>query len=91
VQITAAPLEGRIGRSSRKAAEDLLDAGHAHLLASDAHIPEIREVGLAGAVDALADDELASYLTETVPAAIVAGEALPPPPLRKRRRRFLRR
>jgi protein-tyrosine phosphatase len=91
VQITAASLEGRIGRSSRKAAEDLLDAGHAHLLASDAHIPEIREVGLAGAVDALADDELASYLTETVPAAIVAGEALPPPPLRKRRRRFLRR
>jgi tyrosine-protein phosphatase YwqE len=55
----------------------------------DAHTPDIREVGLADAVEALADDELASYLTERAPATIVAGEALPPPPKRKRRRRFL--
>jgi protein-tyrosine phosphatase len=91
VQITAASLDGRIGRSSRKAAEELIANGRAHLLASDAHTPEVREVGLAGAVEALADEELASYMTEVAPAAIVAGEAPPPVPERKRRRRFLRR
>jgi protein-tyrosine phosphatase len=91
VQITAASLDGRIGRSSRKAAEELISAGHAHLLGSDAHTPDIREVGLAGAVEALGDHELASYLTEAAPGAIVAGEAVPPPPERKRRRGFLRR
>ena len=91
VQITAASLDGRIGRRSKKAAEELIAGGHAHLLASDAHTPEVREVGLAGAVEALADDELAHYLTEAAPAAIVAGESLPPRPARRRRRGFLRR
>lgn len=90
VQITAASLDGRIGRRSRQAAQELIEAGLAHLLASDAHLPEIREVGLAAAAEAL-DDELARYLTQTAPSAIVAGEAVPPPPARRRRRRFLRR
>lgn len=91
VQVTAASLEGRIGRGSRKAAEDLIEAGHAHLLASDAHTPEVREVGLAGAVEAVANDELAHFLTEEAPAAIVAGEAVPHPPTTRRRRRFFGR
>jgi protein-tyrosine phosphatase len=90
VQITAASLDGRIGRSARKAAQDLIEAGHAHILASDAHRPEIREVGLAAAVETL-DDELAGYLTQIAPAAIVVGEAVSPPPVPRRRRRFLRR
>jgi protein-tyrosine phosphatase len=90
VQITAASLDGRIGRRSRQAAQQLIEAGHAHVLASDAHLPEIREVGLATAAEAL-DDELARYLTQAAPSAIVAGEAVPPPPVRSRRRRFLRR
>jgi protein-tyrosine phosphatase len=90
VQITAASLDGRIGRRSRQAAQQLIEAGHAHVLASDAHLPEIREVGLATAAEAL-DDELARYLTQAAPSAIVAGEAVPPPPVRRRRRRFLRR
>jgi len=91
IQITAASLDGRIGRRSQKAAEELIAAGHAHLLASDAHTPDVREAGLADAVEALADEELARYLTETAPAAVVAGEPLPPRPTPKRRRGFLRR
>jgi protein-tyrosine phosphatase len=91
VQITAASLDGRVGRRSRKAAAELIAAGLAHLLASDAHTPQIREVGLAGALDALGDDALGHYLTETAPAAIVAGESVPPQPTSRRRRRFLRR
>jgi protein-tyrosine phosphatase len=89
VQITAASLDGRIGRRSRQAAQELIEAGLAHVLASDAHLPEIREVGLATATQAL-DDELAAYLTQAAPSAIVAGEAVPPPPVRRRRRRFRR-
>lgn len=91
VQLTAASVEGRIGRSSQRAAERLLDAGLAHVLASDAHTPEIREAGLAAAAEAVGDERLAAYLTVEVPGAIVAGEALPgpPPPRPRRRRRFL--
>jgi protein-tyrosine phosphatase len=91
VQITAASLDGRIGRRSKKAAEQIIRAGHAHLLASDAHTPEIREVGLAGAVEALGNRALARHLTLDVPAAIVAGEPVPPRPETGGRRRFLRR
>jgi protein-tyrosine phosphatase len=90
VQLTAASVEGRIGRSSQRAAQRLLDAGLAHVLASDAHTPEIREAGLATAVEAVGDERLAAYLTVEAPGAIVAGEALPgPPPRPRRRRRFL--
>ncbi|HEX2045127.1 MAG TPA: CpsB/CapC family capsule biosynthesis tyrosine phosphatase [Gaiellaceae bacterium] len=87
VQITAASLDGRLGRSSREAALRLLELRLAHVLASDAHTPEIRAAGLAAAADALGDAGLARYLTEEAPAAIVAGEAVAhPPPLRRRRR-----
>jgi protein-tyrosine phosphatase len=86
VQLTAASLDGRIGRSSRKAAGRLLDLGLAHLLASDAHTPEIREAGLADAAEAVGDDALARFLTVDAPAAVVAGEALPARPRKPRRR-----
>ncbi len=90
VQLTAASVEGRIGRSSRKAAGRLLERGLAHVLASDAHTPEIREAGLAAAAAAVGDDRLAAYLTAEAPAAIAAGQAVPPPPRTlPRRRRFL--
>ena len=39
VQLTAASLDGRIGRSSQAAANKLLELGLAHVLASDAHTP----------------------------------------------------
>ena len=87
VQVTAASLDGRLGTSSKRAAEALLELGLAHLLASDAHTPAIREVGLAAAAEAVGDPELAFYLTEETPAAIVAGERVAHPPERVRRRR----
>jgi protein-tyrosine phosphatase len=89
VQITAASLDGRIGRSSQKAAARLLELGLAHVLASDAHTPEIRAAGLADAVAAVRDEALARFLTADAPAAIVAGETLPERPGKSRRRRYL--
>ena len=41
VQITAASLDGRIGRSAKAAAAELIDRGLAHLLASDAHTADV--------------------------------------------------
>ena len=89
VQVTAASLDGRLGRSSKAAAERLLELGLAHLLASDAHTPDIRETGLTGAAAAVGDDGLARYLTEDAPAAVVAGEPLPKRPSVRRKRRLL--
>jgi protein-tyrosine phosphatase len=89
VQLTAASVDGRLGRSSKAAAKRLLELGLAHLLASDAHTPAIREAGLAAAAAALGDEGLARYLTQDAPAAIVAGEALPEHPRPGRRRRFV--
>jgi protein-tyrosine phosphatase len=91
VQITAASLDGRLGPSSRAAARALLKDGNAHVLASDAHGAAIREAGLADAVAALADADLARYLTEDVPAAIVAGDPIPVPPVRRTRGLLRRR
>jgi protein-tyrosine phosphatase len=89
VQVTAASVDGRIGRSSQKAADRLLQSGLAHVLASDAHTPEIRGAGLADAAEAVGDDRLAAFLTTEAPAAIVAGEAVPDPPRKGRRRRYI--
>jgi protein-tyrosine phosphatase len=89
-QLTAASLDGRLGKRSRDGAFDLLERGLAHLVASDAHTPDIRGVGMSGAVDALGDQVLARWLTETVPAAIVAGEPVPGQPVPARRPSRLR-
>lgn len=91
VQITAASVDGRSGRSSRKAANELLKEGWAHVLASDAHGADIRETGLTDAVASVGDTALARYLTVDAPAAIVAGDALPTRPGRKKRSLRLRR
>jgi len=92
VQVTAASLDGRIGRRAKGAAEALIRAESVHLLASDAHTPQVREVGLSQAAEALNDEALARFLTEDVPAAVVAGDAIPERPERSaRRRRFFRR
>jgi protein-tyrosine phosphatase len=91
VQITAASLDGRLGRSARKAAQALLHDGAAHLLASDAHSAGVREAGLADAFAAVGDAALARYLTSDAPAAIVAGDVLPMRPVPKTRRRWRRR
>jgi protein-tyrosine phosphatase len=85
-QLTAAAVDGWLGSSARRASRALLDAELAHLIASDAHAPQIRAVGMAAAAAGVADDGLARWLTQEVPASIVAGSALPPRPKRARRR-----
>jgi len=88
-QLTAASVDGRQGRRSKQCSLTLLERGLAHLIASDAHAPQIREVGMSGAAQTLGDDELARWLTVEVPRAIVDGGAVPPRPGTARpRRRF---
>jgi protein-tyrosine phosphatase len=90
-QITAASLDGRLGRRTRACAERLVDARLVHMIASDAHMPDVRQVGLSRARAAVADEELGRWLTESVPGAILSGEELPErPPPRRRTRLFAR-
>jgi protein-tyrosine phosphatase len=85
VQLTAASLDGRLGPGPRKTGLRLLELGLAHLLASDAHAPDLRQIGLSAAARAVGDEELARWLTEDVPAAIVADGQIPPKPARHTR------
>jgi protein-tyrosine phosphatase len=84
VQLTAASVDGRLGGRTRTAARALLDREAAHLIASDAHSPAVRGIGMSDAARALGDDALARWLTVDVPAAIVEGVALPARPPRQR-------
>ena len=86
VQVTAASLDGRFGRSTRRAARALLARRLVHVLASDAHGPDRRDAGLAAAVAAVGDDALAHYLVEEAPEAITLGVPIRPPPRLRRRR-----
>jgi protein-tyrosine phosphatase len=83
VQLTASSLDGRLGARTRECARVLLDRGLAHLLASDAHAPEIRAAGLAAAARAVGDQALSRWLTVDVPRAILEGGPLPPRPARR--------
>lgn len=76
VQLTAGSLEGRMGRTTQATARRLLQLGLVHVLASDAHHPELRAFGFAGAVAALRDAGLARFLTEEAPAAILRGDPI---------------
>jgi protein-tyrosine phosphatase len=92
LQVTAASLEGRLGRGAQAAARGLVEDGLAHLLASDAHAPSVRAVGLRAAAEMVGDPALAQWLTQDVPAALVAGTAIPlRPDVRPRRRHAIRR
>jgi protein-tyrosine phosphatase len=91
VQLTAASVDGRLGRASRAAAERLLELGRAHLIASDAHAPTIRAVGLSAAARALGDEALAWWLTDGVPRAILDDAPLPERPPSSRRGGWLSR
>jgi len=86
VQLTAASVDGRLGSGARRTGRALLDAGLAHLIASDAHSPQLRAVGLEVAAAVVGDPALAEWLTEAVPAAVVSGSELPARPKRPQRR-----
>lgn len=90
VQLTAASVDGRLGRGARACAARLLELGLAHLIASDAHEPSVRAVGMSSAVETVGD-ELGAWLAEDVPRAIVEGTPLPPRPARRRPRLRFRR
>jgi protein-tyrosine phosphatase len=86
VQLTAASVDGRLGRRNAAGARALLDAELAHLIASDAHAPAIRAIGMRAAAEALGDARLAWWLTHEVPEALLAGEAMPRRPGRPKGR-----
>jgi protein-tyrosine phosphatase len=90
VQVTAASLDGRFGRSAQTTAHQLLERGLVHVLASDAHGVGLRGASIGDSAAGLHDEGLGRYLTLDAPAAMVAGEPVGPPPKSRRRRiRFL--
>lgn len=85
VQLTAASLDGRSGRATAARARQLLELELAHVVASDAHAPAVREGGLTAAAEAVGD-ELGHWLTRLAPAALLSAAPLPPRPAGQRRR-----
>jgi protein-tyrosine phosphatase len=85
IQLTAASVDGRLGRRNERTAAALIASGDAHIIASDAHWPGLRAAGLSSAAAAIGDPELAGWMTQGVPSAIVEDESIPPrPPTRPR-------
>ncbi|HVS85025.1 MAG TPA: CpsB/CapC family capsule biosynthesis tyrosine phosphatase [Gaiellaceae bacterium] len=84
VQLTAASVDGRLGKAAQKAALALISRGCAHVVASDAHVPAVRATGLARAAASLRYPELARWLTCDVPGALLGGVPLPERPERRR-------
>ena len=80
VQVTAASFDGSLGRATARCAHRLLELELVHLIASDAHAPGVPECGIAEAVASVGGGELGAWLSEVVPAALLAGEELPPRP-----------
>jgi protein-tyrosine phosphatase len=89
VQVTAASIDGRVGRRALECGRYLIRSGLAHLLASDAHHASVREVGMADAAHRVGDPALAQWLTWDVPSAILADAEIPPRPRVKGRGRWL--
>ena len=87
VQLTAASMDGRLGRRTRETGARLIELELAHMIASDAHHPGIRTVGMSAAAEAVGDPGLARWLTEAVPRSIVEDRPMPERPEPRRRRR----
>jgi protein-tyrosine phosphatase len=80
IQVTAASVDGRIGRGAQESGLLLVADGLAHMLVSDAHHASVRAVGMTAAAEAVGGGALARWLTQDVPAAILADTELPPRP-----------
>lgn len=91
VQATAASLDGRLGGRVRSTASKLVHTGLAHVIASDAHAPDVRSVGMHAAAQAVGNEALARWLTADVPAALVEGAPAPARPESPRRGLLRRR
>lgn len=90
VQLTAASVDGTLGKGPARCSRRLLELGLAHLLASDSHGPGVRQAGLRSACAALGDDALAHWLTNDVPRALVAAADVPERPYAARQGLFRR-
>jgi len=102
VQITAGSLLGQFGSSAQRNAEQWLDEGRVHFVASDAHNVKTRPLQLRAAHDIVATrlgEEVANALFQANPLAAFEGRSLPyepehadpgakPPQYRKRKRFF---
>jgi protein-tyrosine phosphatase len=80
VQVTAASLDGRLGKAAQATGRQLVAAGLAHVLASDAHAAHVRAAGMLSALDTLGDEALARWLSTDVPLALAHGQDAPPRP-----------
>jgi protein-tyrosine phosphatase len=80
VQLTAASVDGRLGRLNKRTARRLIATECAHLIASDAHWPGLRRAGMSSAAAALDDARLADWLVREVPTAIVRNDPIPARP-----------
>jgi protein-tyrosine phosphatase len=76
--ITAGSLIGHFGAEARSFALTLLRDGSAHNVASDAHDAVDRGPGMAHEIAQAGLEPLTDWLTNAVPAAIIAGEAIVP-------------
>ena len=89
--VTAGAFAGRFGSVPRRFALDMVRDGLIHSVASDAHNTGSRPPGLGAELDEAGLGALRPWLTEAVPAAVLAGDRLPPmpyvepPPPEKRR------
>ena len=89
VQLTAASVDGRLGRAAKKASFELLEGGLAHMIGSDAHAQSGGRIGMSAAADAIGDTELFRWLAVDVPLAIVNDTPIPEmPPAHRRLRTF---
>jgi protein-tyrosine phosphatase len=80
VQVTAASVDGRIGRAAQRCGLLLVARGLAHIVGSDAHHASVRAVGMAAAAEAVGGGAVADWLTRDVPGAIVEATEIPPRP-----------
>jgi protein-tyrosine phosphatase len=86
VSLTAGSLVGRFGADVRRFALSLLEQRLVHNVASDTHDEERRPPGIAAELERVGYGALCEWLTEEVPAAILAGaQDIPPRPAGVRR------
>jgi protein-tyrosine phosphatase len=78
--LTAGSLDGKFGATVRRFSLELLRHELVHNVASDAHGPIQRPPTIIGELERAGLGSLAGWLTEDVPSAILADEAIPPRP-----------
>ena len=81
-QVTTGSFAGQFGGTVRATVLRWLDRGWAHVVASDTHDAYRRPTGLSGPLArAGLGDELATWLTEAVPTAILESRPIPERPV----------